>query len=226
MGARQDSTLNLRQSFCNYLHSEIEYLEERDFLTFRNETVELLSGIQYKAAECKRQVSTTQQTPVTTFQVPQQPHATTGREYILTIPETQQVLTQGVQTSQVAAKLQPQRSLQSSSSLSKPASFTVVDDQQPGPSRKLTFALIPTKIFNLPLVTYIQVEESQHNTSGLSTLFRNIPSQLQYQQINTPQPYSPSQLQPAPSPVPTSTQQESARPLSQSSPQSHPMSAD
>ena len=39
-----------RQSFCNYLYSEIEHLEERDFLTFRNETVKLLSEIRPKNA--------------------------------------------------------------------------------------------------------------------------------------------------------------------------------
>ena len=58
-----------RQSFCNYLHSEIEHLEERDFLTFRNDTVKLLSEIQYKAKECKRQVISSQQ--VTTYQLPE-----------------------------------------------------------------------------------------------------------------------------------------------------------
>ena len=30
-GARQDITLSSRQSFCNYLYSEIEHLEERDY---------------------------------------------------------------------------------------------------------------------------------------------------------------------------------------------------
>ena len=69
LGARQDPTPSPRQSFCNYLHSEIEHLEERDFLTFRNETVKLLSEIQYKAEERKRQVTTSQQ--VTTFQLPE-----------------------------------------------------------------------------------------------------------------------------------------------------------
>ena len=46
LGAHQDPTPSPRQSFCNYLHSEIENLEERDFLSFRNETVKLLSEIQ------------------------------------------------------------------------------------------------------------------------------------------------------------------------------------
>ena len=65
-------------------------------------------------------------------------------------------------------------------------------------------------------------EKSQHNTSGLSSLFGGIPSVLQYQQIDTPQPFSPSQLQPALSPVPSSTHQEQSRPPSQSSQQSQP----
>ena len=54
LGAPQDPTPSPRQSFCNYLHSKIEHLEERDFLTFRNETVKLLGEIQYKAEERER----------------------------------------------------------------------------------------------------------------------------------------------------------------------------
>ena len=49
-------------------------------LTFRNETVKLLSGIQYKAEERKRQVTKTQQ--VTTFQLSEATQATAVREYI------------------------------------------------------------------------------------------------------------------------------------------------
>ena len=86
LGAHQDPTLSPRQSFCNYLHSEIEHLDERDFLTFRNDAVKLLSEIQYKAEERNRQVTTSQQ--ATTFQLPQATQATGGCEYILTIPET------------------------------------------------------------------------------------------------------------------------------------------
>ena len=100
LGARQDPTPGPRQSFCNYLHSKIEHLEERDFLTFRNETVQFLSEIQYKAKERKRQVTTSQQ--VTTFQVPEATQATAGREYILTIPDTQPVSIPVVQPSQIA----------------------------------------------------------------------------------------------------------------------------
>ena len=46
--APQDPIPSPGQCFCNYLHSEIEHHEERDFLTFRNET-------QYKAEERKNE---------------------------------------------------------------------------------------------------------------------------------------------------------------------------
>ena len=107
LGARQDPTPSPRQSFCNYLHSEIKHLEERDFLTFRNETVKLLSEIQYKAKECKRQVTTSQQ--VTTFQLPEATQATAGLEYILTMLETQAVSIPVVQPTQIATT-QPAKS--------------------------------------------------------------------------------------------------------------------
>ena len=51
--------------------------------------MKLLSEIQYKAEECKRQVTATQQ--VTTFQLPEATQATAGDEYMLTIPDTQPV---------------------------------------------------------------------------------------------------------------------------------------
>ena len=89
LGARQDPTPSPRQLFCNYLHSEIEHLEERDFLSLRNETVKLLSEIQYTAEERKRQVTKSQEG--TTYQLPEASQSTAGWEYILTIPETQPV---------------------------------------------------------------------------------------------------------------------------------------
>ena len=139
LGARQDPTPSPRPLFCNYLHSEIENLEERDFLTFRNETVKLLSEIQYKAKECKRQVTKSQE--VTTYQLPEASQATAGREYILTIPETQPVSIPVVQPTQTAtgepvtviAKVQqPSRP---SSVSAQPTSYVVLDDQQHGTSR-------------------------------------------------------------------------------------------
>ena len=62
--------------------------------------MKLLSEIQYKAEERKRQVTTSQQ--VTTIQVPETTQATAGREYILTIPDTQPVSVPVVQPSQIA----------------------------------------------------------------------------------------------------------------------------
>ena len=93
----------------------------------------------------------------------------------------------------IAKVQQPPRPSSSSPSRQPATSYVVVDDQQPGSSRQM--------IYNSPSVTPSQQEESQHNTSGLSSLFAGIPSVLQYQQIDTPQPSSPSQLQPAPSPA-------------------------
>ena len=140
LGARQDPTPSPRQSFCNYLHSEIEHLEERDFLAFRNETVKLRSEIQYKAEERKRQITTSQQ--VTTFQLPEATQATAGCEYILTIPETQAVSIPVVQPTQIATT-QPSTVIAKVQQPSRPSSSStqpaVVDDQQPGTSRQIIF---------------------------------------------------------------------------------------
>ena len=211
LSAPQDPTPSPQQSFCNYLHSEIEHLEERDFLTFRNDTVKLLSEIQYKAEECNRQLSTSQE--VTTYQHPEASQFTAGQEYVLTIPETQPVSIPVVQPQQTTRG-------RLSSSSAQPTSYVVVDDQQPWTSTQM--------IFNPPSVAPSHQEESQHNTSGLSSLFTAIPSVLQYQQMDTPQPFSLSQLQPAPSPVPSTSHHEHSRPPSQSSQQSQsqPKSAD
>ena len=183
--------------------------------------MKLLSEIQYKADERKKQVTTTQQ--VTTFQLPEATEATAGREYILTISDSQPFSIPVVQPTQIAttqpatviAKVQqPQRPASASA---QPTSYLVVDNQQPGTSRQLMFTLSPTKSVNSPSVASAQQEESQHNTSGLSSLFGGIPSVVQYHQIDTPRPFSPSQLQPATSPVPSSTHQSQSRPPSQQS---------
>ena len=150
--------------------------------------------------------------------------ATAGCKYILTIPNTQTVSIPVVQPTQIATT-QPatviakvQQPSRPSSASAQPTSYVVVDDQQPGTSRQM--------IFNPPSVAASQQEESQHNTSGLSSLFGAIPSVLQYQQIHTTEPFSPSQLQPSPSPVPYPNYQEQSRPPSQTSQQSQPKSAD
>ena len=114
----------------------------------------------------------------------------------------------------IAKVQQPPRPLSASA---QPTSYIVVDDQQPGTSRQM--------FFNPPSVAPSQQEESQHNTSGLSSLFAAIPSVLTYQQMDTPQPFSPSQLQPAPSAVPLIMTSQDL-PASPASSQSQPKSAD
>ena len=221
LGERRYPTTSPRQAFCNYLHSDIEHLEERDFLTFRNETVKLVSEIQYKAEERKRQITTSKE--VTTYQLPEASQSTAGWEYVLTILETQPISIPVVQPQQtttgqpvtVIAKVQQPSGPSSESA--QPTSYIVVDDQQPGTSRYM--------IFNPPSVAPSQQEEGQHNTFGLSSLFGAISSMLQYQQIDTQQPFSTSQLQPAPSPVPSSTHHEQSRPPSQHN-HSQPKSVD
>ena len=98
LGERRDPTPSPLQSFCNYLNSEIKHLKERDFLTFRNETVKLLSEIQYKAKERKRQVTSRHE--VTTYQLSEASQSTAGQKYILTISETQPVSISVVQPQQ------------------------------------------------------------------------------------------------------------------------------
>ena len=59
LGQKQETTTHT--VFCNYLASEVEGLDERDFQTFRNEAVKLLSTIQSKAEECGHQPEQPQQ---------------------------------------------------------------------------------------------------------------------------------------------------------------------
>ena len=129
------------KSFCNYLHSEIENLEERDFLTFRNETVKLLSDIQYKAEERKRQSQ-----EVTTFQLPEALQATAGREYILTENSTSlhsscAAYTDSHRRACYSDCQSKQPSRPSSVSAQPTSANVVVDDQQPGFSTHLQLHL-------------------------------------------------------------------------------------
>ena len=105
LSACQDFTPNPQQLLSNYLYSKIEHLEEQDFFIFRNETVKLLSGIQHKAEECKRQVTASQH--VTAVQVSDATQATAGCEYIHTIQVTQLVSAPAVQPTQIAAPQPP-----------------------------------------------------------------------------------------------------------------------
>ena len=137
----------------------MEALEDRDFQTFRNKAMTLLSDIQNRREEKSHQPQQPQQQTFSrsssatstfvpqTFQQPQQP-SPAAREYILTIPETEMPASQVTHQSQVTNKGQQQQPR------GQPTSFEVVDDQQAGPSRPLTFTLTLTKHFNhrqLPL---------------------------------------------------------------------------
>ena len=58
---RQKQETTTHTAFCNYLVLEVKGLEEREFQTFRNEAVNLLSNIQSKAEECGHQPQHPQQ---------------------------------------------------------------------------------------------------------------------------------------------------------------------
>ena len=130
LGQKQETTTHT--AFCNYLLSEVEGLEEKNFQTFRNEAIKLLSNIQSRAEEhghlvqqphpqtLLRSSSTTLGFLPRTFQQPQQ--APAAREYSLTIPEMQMPASQVIQPS-VATKEQQQQTR------GQPTSFIVVDDQ-------------------------------------------------------------------------------------------------
>ena len=48
---RQKQETRTCTAFCNYLASEVKGVEEKDFHTFRNKAVEVLSNIQSKTEE-------------------------------------------------------------------------------------------------------------------------------------------------------------------------------
>ena len=179
--------------------------EDRDFQTFINKAVKLLTSIQSKAEDRGHQPQQSQQhtlsrsssaasTFVThTFEQPQE-STPAAREYIITIPETQMPARQAIQTAQqtqVATKGQQQPRGQ-------PTSFLVVDNQQAGPSRLLTFTLTLTKQFN-PL--------SDASATG-KKVFGNLLSVLSYQQIDKLQPFSPPYLQTQATSLPNTTAQQ------------------
>ena len=152
-----------------------------------------------------------------TFQQPQQP-APSVREYISTIPESQVPASKGIQhtqQSQVKTKGKQQKSR------GQLTSFLVVDDQQAGPSKPLTFTFMPKKHFSHPSVASATAEKSQHNISGLSSFFGNLQSVTSYQEIDTPQPFSSAET-PSPTtspPTTTALQQEYHQQPAQPKPQ-------
>ena len=87
LAPRQETT---KRAFCNYLASDVENLEKRDFQTFQNEALKLLSRIQSRAEERTRQPqqptlpgnsSATSTHVPTTYHQQQQP-AVSAMEYI------------------------------------------------------------------------------------------------------------------------------------------------
>ena len=145
----------------------VEGLEEKDFQTFRNQVVKLLSNIKSRVEQCGHQPQQPQQqtlsqsSSATSTFVPHTFKATaantTTREYIFTIPETYMPsshVIQPAQQSQVATKGQQQQSI------GQLTSFLFADDQEAGSSRPLTtFTLILTKHFNPPIVASATGEE-------------------------------------------------------------------
>ena len=83
-----------------------------------------------------------------------------------------------VTTQHVTVIAKVQQPSRPSSVSAQPASFLVVDDEQPGTSRQLMFTLSSSKTVNPLSIGSGQQEESQH-TSGLSSLFSGIPGVLQ-----------------------------------------------
>ena len=96
LGPRQDT---ITAAFCNYLASEVDALEERDFQTLRNQAVKLLSTIHSRAKEMRCQPRQSQQQTLSgktsnatflpqTFEQSRQP-APAAKDCILIIPVTQ-----------------------------------------------------------------------------------------------------------------------------------------
>ena len=81
----------------------------------------------------------------TTFQLPEATQTTAGREYILTISDTQTVSIPVVQPTQIATTqpatviVKVEQPSRPSSASAQPTSYVFVDDQQPGTSRQMIF---------------------------------------------------------------------------------------
>ena len=142
--------------------------------------------------------------PQTYQQQPQQ-SAATAREYIFTITEPQMPESQDMhpaQQTQVVSRGQQQpRGPQNS--------YLVVDEQQPRTSRQQrTVHQSPSRCFNQHSVASVKGEESSHNISGLSSLFGKIQSVMNYQQMDTPQLFTPSDQHQHTASPPTTQQQD------------------
>ena len=88
-------------------------------------------------------------------------------------------------------------------------SYLVVDKQQPGTSLQLHITINPAKALNPQSVTSVTVKV---HTSQDSSLFGNIQSVTSYQQMDTLQPFSPSDPHQHTTSPPTIQQQEPPQP--------------
>ena len=77
------------------------------------------------------------------------------------------------------------------------------------------FTISPTKTFNPPSVSPAMGAEAAHNISGLSSQLGHIQSVMRYHQIDTPQPYTPSNQQQYTTSPPKTQQEESPQQSSQ-----------
>ena len=152
----------------------------QDFQTFRNETVNLLSGIN-KGKQRKGPIK------------PRNQHF---HGALVPLPHLCQKLFSSRSnqhhlpgnTSRLFQRLNPSKPDHPTSQTRGPqASFLAVDDKQPRPSRQQTYTLTLTQQFS-PL--------SVASVTGKESILGNIQSVMRYQQINTPQPFSPSDTHP------------------------------
>ena len=157
---RQETT---RTACCNYLASRVN-LECESFKCIKSRTEERIHQPNQPSL-CGSPSTTFTCMPLSYQQQQPQQRAASGREYILTILETEMPASQAIQPaqqSQVVPRGQQQpRGPQTS--------YLVVDEQQPSTSRQLNFTISLTKAFNLPSVASV-TGESAHNISGLSSI--------------------------------------------------------
>ena len=138
----------------------MEAVEDREFQTFRNEAMRLLSSIQSRGKE----LSAT---------------AKHSNLHLLGAPVLLQHLCNRHFNShsnqhQVGTKGQHQPRGQ-------PTSFVVADEQQPEPSRLLTFTLTLTQHFSPLSAASATLKERQLSISGNSSFFGNLKSVISYQ---------------------------------------------
>ena len=116
---RQETT---RTVFCNYMASEVEALEDKDFQTFRKEAVKLLSSIQSRTEERSfqpQQPTLSKSSSATSTFVPHTFNSHSNQHQLQETQMAESQVIQPAQQNQVATTWQPRGQL---------TSFIVVDD--------------------------------------------------------------------------------------------------